>query len=75
MTRPPVSDLLGNPDAVLYRSDLFALGYSRKAVDAIFRAIPLHVVPGYSKPQILVRDFLRHRDDGWTYRDDRVRAA
>lgn len=71
--RPPVDELLANPNAVLYRTDLRALGYERRAIDAILRALPIHVVPGYTRPHVLVRDFLRWRDEGWTYRDDRVR--
>jgi hypothetical protein len=69
-----VQDLLANPDAVLYRTDLRALGYQPRAVDAILRAVPVHFVPGYSRPMILVRDFLRWRDEAWTYRDDRPRT-
>lgn len=66
--RPPVQELLANPDAVLYRTDLVALGYHRRAVDAAFRALPIHLIPGYSRPHVLVRDFLRWRDEGWDIR-------
>lgn len=70
-----MQELLENPNAVLYRTDLRALGYERRAVDAILQAVPVHFVPGYSRPQILVRDFVRWRDESWTYRDDRPRAG
>jgi hypothetical protein len=71
-----VSDLatrLGNPEAVLSRTDLAELGYPRRAVDAVFQNCPVTFLPGYSRPLIRVADyraFLR----GVTYRDDRVRA-
>jgi hypothetical protein len=74
MNRPPVSELLANPDAVLSRSDLAALGYERRAVDAIFRAVPVESWPGYSRPLITVRSFVEWRERS-TYRGDRVRAA
>lgn len=72
--RPSISDRLGDPDAFLSRGDLSKLGLERRAVDAVFRAVPNVVIPGYSRPLILARDFVRHRDEQWTYRDDRVRG-
>jgi hypothetical protein len=65
---------LDNPDAVLTRSDLEELGYARRAVDAIFRACPVEVWPGYSKPMIRVSDFIAWREQ-CTYRGDRVRPC
>lgn len=64
---------LSNPEAFLSRTDLAELGLERRAVDAVFRACPVVSIPGYSRPLIQVRDYLRSLD-GWTYRDDRVRA-
>lgn len=61
-------------DAVLTRTDLRALGYERRAVDAIFRAVPVEKWPGYSKPMIRVADFLEWRNR-CTYRGDRVRPT
>jgi hypothetical protein len=49
---------LANPDAVLSRGDLRKLGFERRAVDAVFRACPLVVLPGYRLPVIVVRDYL-----------------
>jgi hypothetical protein len=49
---------LENPAAVLSRSDLRDLGFGRRAVDAIFRACPTIVLPGYSRPVIRVADYL-----------------
>ena len=71
--RPLAADTLGNPDAVLTRSDLVRLGCERRAVDAIFRACPVEVWEGYSRPMIRVADFLEWRERS-TYRGDRVRA-
>jgi hypothetical protein len=34
-----------------------ALGYERRAVDAIFRGCPVVVLPGYSRPLIRVSDY------------------
>ena len=62
---------LGCPDAFLSRTDLVELGLERRAVDAVFRAVPTVQIPGYSRPLIRVSDFLRSLE-GWTYRDDRV---
>jgi hypothetical protein len=41
----------------LTRSDLRELGYQRRAVDAVFRACPVVVLPGYSRPLIRVSDY------------------
>jgi hypothetical protein len=69
--RPSPSERLANDDAFLSRTDLAELGLERRAVDAVFRAVPTIVIPGYSRPLIRVGDYRRHLD-GWTYRDDRV---
>jgi hypothetical protein len=62
---------LSNDDAFLSRTDLAELGLERRAIDAVFRAVPTIVIPGYSRPLIRVADYRQHLD-GWTYRDDRV---
>jgi len=53
---------------VLSRSDLRELGLERRAIDAVFRACPVVVLPGYSRPVVQVRDYLalleRSRYDG-----------
>ena len=72
--RPPAADRLANPDAVLTRSDLAELGYERRAIDAIFRACPVEVWDGYSRPMIRVSDFIEWRERS-TYRGDRVRPV
>jgi hypothetical protein len=73
--RPLPRELLENPEGVLYRKDLLGLGYERRAVDAILRAVPVHFVPGYSRPHVLVRDFLKWRDEAWTDQDARPRTG
>src|SRR5436305_14158683 len=65
---------LGNPEAVLSRSDLAELGYERRAVDAIFRACPVVSLPGYSRPLLRVADFRAFLEAN-TYRGDRVRPC
>lgn len=72
--RPSATDRLSNPDAVLYRSDLAALGYERTAIDAYFRVCPVEQPEGTHRPVIRVRDFLEARERA-TYRGDRVRAC
>jgi hypothetical protein len=57
---------LGNPEAVLSRTDLRDLGYERRAVDAIFRSCPVVVLPGYSRPLIRVSEYAAFLD-GCTY--------
>jgi hypothetical protein len=71
MTSAP-ENRLGNPEAVLSRTDLRALGYERRAIDAIFRVCPVESWPGYGRPLIRVADFVAWREN-CTYRDDRVR--
>ncbi len=58
MTRPTPADRLTNPDALLSRGDLRELGLERRAVDAVFRALPVVVLPGYSRPLVRVQDYL-----------------
>lgn len=70
--RARLIERLENPNGVLSRTDLAELGYERRAVDAIFRACPVEVWEGYSRPLIRVADFLEWRERS-TYRGDRVR--
>jgi hypothetical protein len=74
MSRPPAADRLGNPDALLTRTDLRELGLERRAVDAVFRALPVVALPGYSRPMVRVSDYLQLVEDS-TYRGDRVRPS
>jgi hypothetical protein len=56
--RPHPTKLLERPDALLTRSDLRELGLERRAVDAVFRALPTVHLPGYSRPLVRVGDYL-----------------
>jgi hypothetical protein len=63
---------LRNREAFLTRSDLRSLGLNRRAVDAVFRACPVIVLPGYSRPLIRVADYHAIIESS-TFRNDRVR--
>jgi len=49
---------LENGAAFLSRTDLRELGLERRAVDAVFLALPVTKLPGYSRPLIRVGDYL-----------------
>jgi hypothetical protein len=59
---------------MLTRSHLRELGLERRAIDAVFRALPVVVLPGYSRPMVRVADYLALVDES-TFHDDRVRPA
>jgi hypothetical protein len=65
---------LAMPEALLSRTDVAELGLPRRGVDAVFRALPVLVLPGYSRPMVRVSDYLRLMERS-TYRDDRVRPG
>ena len=71
---PTASARLADPDAFLSRTDLLELGFQRRAVDAVFRACPVIVLPGYSRPLIRVADYLALVEAS-THRGDRVRLT
>jgi len=66
--------LLEMPGALLTRTHLRHLGLERRAVDAIFRALPVVALPGYSRPMIRVDQYVE-LVERFTYRDDRVRPT
>jgi hypothetical protein len=72
--RRRAAELLQTPGALLNRSHLRGLGLERRAIDAVFRALPVVALPGYSRPLIRAEQYLelveRH-----TYQDDRVRPC
>jgi hypothetical protein len=72
--RVSAAERLAVPEAFLSRGDLAELGLERRAVDAVFRSCPVVAIPGYSRPLILVRDYLEWREEH-TYPGDRVRPA
>jgi hypothetical protein len=68
--RPTAAQLLETPGALLSRSHLRELGLERRAVDAVFRALDVVALPGYSRPLIRAADYLelleQCRHDGRT---------
>jgi hypothetical protein len=58
---------------MLLRTDLAELGLERRAIDAVFRALPVVVLPGYSRPMVRAEDYLALVESS-TYRGDRVRS-
>jgi hypothetical protein len=71
---PPAAQLLDTPGAMLTRSHLRELGLERRAVDAVFRACPNIILPGYSRPLIRAEDYAALLE-GCTDRGDRVTLA
>ena len=66
------TDLLETPGALLTRTHLRELGLERRAIDAVFRKLPVVALPGYSRPMISAEKYLELIDEH-TYHDDRVR--
>lgn len=72
--RPSATELLGTPGALLTRSHLRGLGLERRAIDAVFRTLPVIALPGYSRPMIRAEAYLELVSQH-TYRGDRVRPC
>jgi hypothetical protein len=72
--RPSAPELLETPGALLTRSHLRGLGLERRAIDAVFRALPVVALPGYSRPMIRAEQYLELVEQH-TYRNDRVRPC
>jgi hypothetical protein len=72
--RSSAVELLKTPGALLTRTHLRGLGLERRAVDAVFRALPVVALPGYSRPMVHVEDYVELIECN-TYRDDRVRPV
>lgn len=71
--RPNAVELLRTPGALLTRTDLRALGLERRAVDAVFRALPVVCLPGYARPMVRAEDYVSLLERS-LYGDDRVRS-
>jgi hypothetical protein len=71
---PSAQELLETTGALLTRTHLRELGLERRAIDAVFRKLPVVSLPGYSRPMIRVEEYLELISD-YTYRDDRVRPS
>jgi hypothetical protein len=70
--KPSAVQLVEQGTGLLTRSHLRELGLERRAVDSVFRALPVVVFPGYSRPMVTVKDYLALVESS-TYRGDRVR--
>ena len=62
------------PGALLGRSHLRELGLERRAVDAVFGALPVVALPGYSRPLVRAEDYRRLLEEH-TFNGDRVRPT
>ena len=71
--RPSAVELLEQGTGLLSRGHLRELGLERRAVDAVFRALDVVVLPGYSRPLVRVEDY-EALVEASTFRGDRVRA-
>lgn len=72
--RAPAAELLKTPGALLTRTHLRQLGLERRAVDAIFRSLPVVALPGYSRPMVRAEDYVQLVERS-IFRDDRVRPT
>ena len=72
--RPTATELVTIPGALLTRSHLRELGLERRAVDAVFRELPVVALPGYSRPLVRAEDYLALIERS-TYAGDRVRPS
>jgi hypothetical protein len=72
--RRAAAELLETHGALLTRTHLRDLGLERRAVDAVFRILPVVALPGYSRPMIRAEEYLALVEQH-TYRDDRVRPT
>jgi hypothetical protein len=71
---PTAKELLDTPGALLTRTHLRELGLERRAIDAVFRKLPVVALPGYARPMIHVEQYVELIREN-TYRDDRVRPS
>lgn len=71
---PIAIQLLETPGALLTRTHLRELGLERRAVDAVFRALPVVALPGYTRPMIRADQYVELVRRS-TYDDDRVRPS
>lgn len=74
MSVPAPHERLNQPGALLSRSDLRDLGLERRAVDAVFRSLPVVSLPGYARPFVRAEDYARLIERS-TFRGDRVRPT
>ena len=68
---PSAAELLEQGTGLLTRTHLRELGLQRGAIDAVFRALDVVILPGYRRPMIRVEDYLKLVED-CTFGDDVV---
>lgn len=56
--KPSAVELLHQGRGLLTRSHLRELGLERRAIDAVYRALDVVILPGYSRPLIRVEDYI-----------------
>src|SRR5580765_1362731 len=56
--RRAAAELLATRGALLNRTHLRDLGLERRAIDAVFRSLPVVALPGYSRPMIRAEAYL-----------------
>jgi hypothetical protein len=61
--KPSAVELLEQGTGLLTRTHLRELALQRGAVDAVFRALDVVILPGYSRPMVRVEDYLKLIDD------------
>jgi hypothetical protein len=71
---PAPHERINQPGALLSRSDLRDLGLERRAVDAVFRSLPVVSLPGYARPLVRAEDYMALVESS-TFRGDRVRPT
>jgi hypothetical protein len=72
--KPTAAKLLETPGAVLTSSHLRELGWTRRHIDAIWRACPMIILPGSRRPVLRVEDYLAYLEEH-TYRNERPRVV
>lgn len=72
--RPTAEQLLERPHALLTRGHLRELGLERRAIEAVFRALDVVFLDGYSRPMVKVEDYLALIAER-TYSKDQVRPT
>jgi hypothetical protein len=68
---PSAAEVVDRPGALLTSSHLVELGLARRAVEAVFRSVPIVYPPGYRRPMIRAEDY-RALVESSLYRGDRI---
>ena len=71
---PTAAELLRTPGGVLTSSHLRELGWTRRHIDAIWRACPMIILPGTRRPVLRVEHYLAYLEEH-TYRNEQPRVV